>query len=145
VAEAAAGAAPRPARARAVASAIRGSGGYRWVGVYDVLDDEIAVVGWSGPGPPAHPRFPRGSGLNGRAVAARSSVVVDDVASDPAYLETFGDTRAELVVPVLAADDVVGTIDVESAAPGAFREADVALLEAFARAARPLWRSAWRF
>jgi L-methionine (R)-S-oxide reductase len=139
VTESAARAASRAARARAVAAAIRDSNPYRWVGVYDVLPDEIVVLGWSGPGPPAHPRFPRARGLNGRAVAARTTVVVQDVASDSGYLETFGDTQAELVVPVLAAEDVVGTIDVESAALGAFRAADIALLEACARAACRLW------
>lgn len=39
----------RVGKARRVAAAIRESGGYRWVGIYDVASDEIDVVAWSGP------------------------------------------------------------------------------------------------
>ena len=33
--------------------AIRETGGYRWVGIYDVAPDEIGIVAWSGPAAPA--------------------------------------------------------------------------------------------
>jgi putative methionine-R-sulfoxide reductase with GAF domain len=48
----------RVGRARRIAAAIRDTGGYRWVGIYDVSPEEIAVLAWSGPEAPAHPRFP---------------------------------------------------------------------------------------
>ena len=47
-------------RAAAVAAVIRRFGSYRWVGLYDVGREQISLLGWDGPGPPAHPRFPRG-------------------------------------------------------------------------------------
>jgi L-methionine (R)-S-oxide reductase len=127
------------AKATQIADAIRLSGGYRWVGVYDVTADEVAIAGWSGPGPPAHPRFPLTNGLTGAAIASRSTVVVDDVTADPRYLEAFGDTRAELIVPVLVDGEVIGTLDVESERPNAFGPADRAAVEACAFAARSLW------
>jgi putative methionine-R-sulfoxide reductase with GAF domain len=130
----------RAEAARAVADAVRAAGGYRWVGVYDVDEREVAIIAWSGDGPPAHPRFPRTNGLTGAAVASGETVVVNDVASDPRYLDAFGDTRAEIIVPVTGTDGVVrGTIDVESDVAGAFAADDQAFLEACARAARPLW------
>jgi GAF domain-containing protein len=133
--------APRVERAARAAELVRRAGGYRWVGLYDVLDEEIAVVAWSGPGAPAHPRFPRERGLTGAAVRTGEPVVVQDVAADPRYLPTLGGTRAEAIVPVRSASSgaVVGTIDVESDRAGAFTDTDRALLAACAAAVAPLW------
>jgi L-methionine (R)-S-oxide reductase len=134
--------APRVVRAKRAAEAIRQAGRYRWVGLYDVTDAEIAVIAWSGPNAPSHPRFPRSQGLNGAAVALRKAVVVQDVSKDPRYLPTLDDTRGEMIVPVTDRTGVVvGTIDVESADADAFREQDERLLEKCARALRPLWEA----
>jgi GAF domain-containing protein len=134
--------APRVARAGRAAEVIRRAGGYRRVGLYDVTDVEIAVIAWSGPNPPSHPRFPRRQGLNGAAVAAQRPVVVQDVSKDPRYLPTLDDTRGEMIVPVRdRGGAVVGTIDVESAAVHAFRDEDATLLEQCALALRPLWEA----
>ena len=140
IAETAVSADHREHRAAAIAEIVRRSGDYRWVGIYDVGDEEIAIVAWSGSGPPSYPRFPRTQGLSGAAAASGETVVVDDVASDPRYLEAFGDTRAEIIVPVLVDGIVRGTVDVESAIADAFGRADRAFLEQCAEAALPLWR-----
>jgi L-methionine (R)-S-oxide reductase len=137
--EAASAPRPRAVRARHVAAAIRAHGEYRWVGLYDVDEAEVGIVAWSGGGPPTYPRFPRKSGLAGRAIERAATVVVNDVSGDPAYLEAFGDTRAEAIIPVVVDGAVVGTIDVESERRGAFDERDRAFLEACRDAAAPLW------
>jgi putative methionine-R-sulfoxide reductase with GAF domain/uncharacterized Fe-S cluster protein YjdI len=129
----------RETRAREIAEAVRAARDYTWAGVYDVLDDEIAAIAWTGDAP-AHPRFPRGQGLNGAAVAHAQTVVANDVQADSRYLTTFGTTRAECVVPVMRDGTVVGTIDAASDRAGAFGESDVELLEACARAASSLWK-----
>jgi putative methionine-R-sulfoxide reductase with GAF domain/uncharacterized Fe-S cluster protein YjdI len=131
----------RTERAAALASAIREARFYRWVGLYDVAGAEIAILAWSGGRPPAHPRFPADRGLSGAAVRARETVVSNDVRADPRYLEAFGDTRAEMVVPVIdpSRREVVGTIDVESERAGAFDQFDRALIEDCARMICPLW------
>lgn len=121
-----------------VAAAIRPVGGYRWVGLYDIDPNETAVVGWDGPGPPGHPRFARTEGLCG-AAAARETVIVDDVDTDPRYLTTHATTRSEIVAPILAGDLVVGLIDVESDRPHAFGERDKDLLEQCAAVIAPMW------
>jgi L-methionine (R)-S-oxide reductase len=113
----------------AAAAEIRGHGGYRWVGIYEVTSDEIGILGWDGPAEPAYPRFPRTQGLCGAAVAACKTLVVGDVAADPRYLTTFGSTRSEIVVPIVRGEGVVGVIDVESEQPNAFAETDRAALE----------------
>jgi hypothetical protein len=43
----------RVGKARRISAAIRETGGYRWVGIYDVLPgEETGVLAWSGPGEP---------------------------------------------------------------------------------------------
>lgn len=132
----------RATKAERIAEAIRLGSGYRWVGIYDVGEQEIAVIAWSGKGAPAYPRFPLKQGLSGHAVATRSTVVSNDVTNDPRYLTAFGSTQSEIIVPVIDMDinKVLGTLDVESEAKNAFTDADVRKLEEYARAMLPLWK-----
>ena len=126
----------RQRKAARIAGAIRRAGAYRWVGLYEVSEEEIANLAFDGPGAPAHRRFPLTRGLSGSAVASAETVVVDDVREDPRYLTAFGSTRSEIIVPVLehAGRKVLGTIDVESERVGAFSEGDRAALERCAAA-----------
>src|SRR4029453_6490360 len=106
----------RPAKARQAADLIRAARSYHWVGLYDVTPTEITAIGWTGSESPTFPPFPRKQGLKGAAVAAPLPFIVQDVTRDERYLTTFGATRAEAVVPVMATegDQIVGTIDGES-------------------------------
>ena len=79
----------RAEKALQIAELVRRAGSYRWVGLYAVTDHEITAIGWSGPGAPAHPRFPVTQGLSGAAVATGRAVVVNDVTADPRYLTAF--------------------------------------------------------
>ena len=124
-----------------LAEQIREAGAYRWVGIYAVGRSEISVIGWSGPAPPAYPRFPKDRGLCGAAAASGRTVVVNDVVKDPRYLETLTTTRSEIVVPVKrSTGEVVGVIDVESERPDAFGIVDQQKLEEFAVLAAALWK-----
>jgi L-methionine (R)-S-oxide reductase len=107
--------APRVERAPRVADAVRAGTGHPWVGVYAVEDDEVVNLAWSGPGPPAHRRFAIGSGLTGAPIEERATIVSNDVATDSRYLRTLDTTGSEIIVPVIAGDRVVGTLDVERA------------------------------
>jgi L-methionine (R)-S-oxide reductase len=131
----------RERRATGVARAIRRAGAYRWVGLYEVTEDEIVNLAFDGLGVPAHPRFPVTQGLSGVAVASGETVVVGDVSKDPRYLTAFGSTRSEIIVPIVdrAGRKVVGTIDVESEKADAFSEEDRAALERCAAAAAKLF------
>jgi len=47
----------RVGKARRISAAIRETGGYRWVGIYEVLpDEEVRVLAWSGPSEPRDAR-----------------------------------------------------------------------------------------
>jgi putative methionine-R-sulfoxide reductase with GAF domain len=98
----------RAEQAAQIAELIRREGNYRWVGLYAVTEQEITVIGWSGPGAPAHPRFPVTQGLSGAAVATGRAVVVNDVTTDPRYLTAFASTLSEAIVPVVDPD--MGTV-----------------------------------
>jgi L-methionine (R)-S-oxide reductase len=121
----------RAEQAARIAELVRRAGGYRWVGLYAVTEQEISAIGWSGPGAPAHPRFPVTQGLSGAAVASGRAVVVNDVTADPRYLTAFASTMSEAIVPVVepVTGTVVGTLDVESAERDAFTDADRQALE----------------
>ena len=131
----------RERKAAGIAGAIRRSGCYRWVGLYEVTEEEIANLAFDGPGAPTHPRFPVAEGLSSAAVASTETVVVGDVREDPRYLTAFGSTRSEIIVPVLGSmgREVVGTIDVESERVDAFSEGDRATLERCAAAVAGLF------
>jgi L-methionine (R)-S-oxide reductase len=123
-----------------IAELIRQAGCYRWVGLYEVTEQEIVAIGWSGPGAPVYPRFPVTQGLSGAAVAARDAVVVNDVTADPRYLTAFASTLSEAIIPVLdpGTGAVVGTLDVESGERDAFTDADRQALERVASATATL-------
>lgn len=130
----------RSTRAGPAAECIRSARGYHWVGLYDVTASHITAIAWTGTSAPSHPTFPRAQGLNGAAVEAAATIVVQDVRQDPRYLTTFGATRAEAIIPVRDRDrGVVGTIDVESDHVGAFSREDIEFLEMCAVALEPLW------
>ena len=122
-------------RMERAAGIIRSAGGYRWVGIYDVAEDEIAVIAWSGPEAPSHPRFPATQGLCGDAARRKETVVAADVTKDSRYLTTLGSTRSEIVVPILdpGRRRTIGTLDVESEKTDAFTDEDRLFLERCAK------------
>jgi L-methionine (R)-S-oxide reductase len=132
----------KTAKAKSIARVILSAGGYRWVGIYDVNEQEVSNIAWSGKGAPAFPRFPVNQGLSADAVAGKRTVVCNDVANDPRYLTAFGNTQSEIIVPIMdhRNDRVVGTLDVESDVKNAFNDEDRHRLEDYARAIAPLWK-----
>jgi L-methionine (R)-S-oxide reductase len=120
---------PRDERAQRIADLVRAATRRRWVGVYEVTAAEVVNLAWSGPAPPAHPRFPAERGLTGAAIAARETIVSNDVAHDPRYFTALVSTGSEMIVPVIVDDRVVGTLDVEDESMDAFDDDDRLLFE----------------
>ncbi|MFZ0214301.1 MAG: GAF domain-containing protein [Candidatus Acidiferrales bacterium] len=130
-------------RARRIAGIIRLERGYRWVGIYEVTETEIGAIGWTGTEAPAHIRFPITKGLSATAVKTRAVVNVTDVTKESHYLVAFGNTRSEIIVPVISrGGDVVGTIDAESDRVNAFGEEDKQFLQKCAERILPLYAKA---
>jgi putative methionine-R-sulfoxide reductase with GAF domain len=115
----------RELRARHAAETVRAARNYRWVGIYDVGDEEIELIGHTGAQAPAFVRFSVEQGLSGDAVRTREIVT----------------SASEAVVPILGAETgmVIGTLDVESDKRAAFGDDDRRFLEACAQALMPLF------
>ncbi|KAM4065425.1 GAF domain-containing protein [Hirsutella rhossiliensis] len=80
-----------------------------------------------------------GRGICGTAAASRETQLVDDVDRFPGHIACDGDSRSEIVVPVLADDRdgsgtraVVAIIDVDCATLGGFDESDKRYLQQLA-------------
>jgi len=134
---------PRKEKARLIAERIRTVKKYSWVGLYDVRDSEISIISCAGRTEPAFTSFPKGKGLNGKAVILKQTVIVNDINEDDDYLLTFSDTESEIIVPVFAENTktVTGTIDAESEVKNAFGKEDAEFLEECAKAIHSLWNN----
>jgi GAF domain-containing protein len=79
--------------------------------------------------------------MNGRAVANKKIVIVNDIDKDEDYLLTFTNTKSEIVAPVFDKNrkEVVGTIDVEDEKLNAFDSDDASFLEDCAKKISELW------
>ncbi|MBU0668918.1 MAG: GAF domain-containing protein [Alphaproteobacteria bacterium] len=102
-----------------------------WTGFYRMVEDELVL----GPfvGRPACIRIPVGQGVCGAAARERTSQLVEDVHAVPGHIACDGDTRSELVVPVLREGQVVAVIDLDSPELARFDAEDQAGIEALAK------------
>jgi GAF domain-containing protein/CheY-like chemotaxis protein/HAMP domain-containing protein len=101
-----------------VCDRMREAFGYYNVNAALVEGDELVVrASAAGLGHPlAGLRVPLAAGLLGAAVESARPVLAPDVSQEPRFVtdEALPDTRAELVVPLVLGDRVIGAIDVEN-------------------------------
>ncbi len=67
-------------------------------------------------------RIKVGEGVTGQAAQTRHAVLIDDVTKDPRYIAAVPNVRAELAVPLITKNRVIGVIDIEAREPGYFTE-----------------------
>ncbi len=105
-------------------------GQVNWTGFYRMVGGELVL----GPfvGRPACIRIPVGQGVCGTAAESRATQLVVDVQAFPGHIACDGDTRSELVVPVLRNGEVVAVIDLDSPELARFDSEDKAGIEALA-------------
>ncbi len=101
---------------------------YNWVGFYFLKDGELVLGPYVGK-PTEHVQIKVGQGVCGRAVAERSTIVVDDVTKESNYLACSLETRSEIVVPIWVGDEIIGEIDIDSDELAAFDQIDKDFLE----------------
>ena len=107
---------------------------YNWVGFYMMEEHKpgetaMLVLGHFQGAMTPHTRIPLNQGICGAAASTGTTVVVDDVKSDPRYLACSIETKSEIVAPVYANGKVVGELDIDSHFPAAFGPDDRALVE----------------
>lgn len=77
-------------------------------------------------------RIKVGEGIVGRAALERRSILVNDVQSEPTYIESMPTIRSELAVPLILKNRVIGVIDLEAETSDFFTDQHVNLLELLA-------------
>ena len=77
-------------------------------------------------------RLKVGEGLVGAAVAEKQPILVNDVSTEPRYVEAVAGMASELVVPLIHQAKPIGALNVLSSSPGQFSESDLEVLRQFA-------------
>jgi sigma-B regulation protein RsbU (phosphoserine phosphatase) len=73
-----------------------------------------------------------GEGLVGAAVAGKEPILVNDVSTEPRYVEAVAGMASELVVPLIHQAKPIGALNVLGSSPGQFSESDLQILRQFA-------------
>jgi len=92
----------------------------------------VCQRGHSKPLPSQIPLDGSKGGLIARAMAAKKTMLAQDVWSTKGYVEIFPGIRSEICVPVIVDDKVVGALDVGDKKVNAFDEKDARLIEILA-------------
>ena len=101
-----------------------------WAGFYFTEGEELVVGPFQGL--PACVRIPFGRGVCGTAVVERRTQRVADVHAFEGHIACDVNSRAEIVVPLVRNDRVIGVMDIDSPVPDRFDEADQVGFEALA-------------
>ncbi|HHW56982.1 MAG TPA: GAF domain-containing protein [Clostridia bacterium] len=105
---------------------------YNWTGFYFMKDGELVVGPYIGR-PTEHVKIQVGQGVCGKAVAEKSTVIVEDVTKEDNYLACSLETKSEIVVPIWAHGEIIGEIDIDSDDLAAFDDQDRIFLERVAQ------------
>ena len=103
-----------------------------WAGFYLVRGDRLVLGPFQGK--PACVHIAKGRGVCGAAWAEDNTLRVPDVHAFPGHIACDCASRSEIVIPLHAAGEIRGVLDIDSPAEDRFSQADQAGLEAFARA-----------
>ncbi len=106
-----------------------------WAGFYRMIDGELVL----GPfiGRPACIRIPVGYGVCGAAVRDLKTQLVRDVNAFDGHIACDGDTKSELVVPILRSGQAVAVIDLDSPKEARFDQDDASGIESLAELIGP--------
>jgi GAF domain-containing protein len=98
-----------------------------WVGFYFRRGEDLVLGPFQGR--PACVRIGAGYGVCGAAAERCETVVVPDVHAFPGHIACDTASNAEVVVPILDGNRLLGVLDIDSPVHGRFGEADAAGLE----------------
>jgi GAF domain-containing protein/HAMP domain-containing protein len=125
---------------REVVEQVRAAFNFYHVHIY-LLDQQTGRLNMAGgTGEPGRIMLERGhfmqpgQGLVGRAAEQNKPILVRDVESEPRWFrnDLLPLTRSELAVPIVAAGEVLGVLDVQSSEIGGLDQQDVIILESIA-------------
>lgn len=110
-----------------IAAALKEQFGWFWVGFYMVKNGELVVGPFQGP--VACTRIRKGKGVCGASWQEARTLIVPDVEAFPGHIACSSLSRSEIVVPIFLNGEVIGVLDVDSAALNEFDEEDQRWLE----------------
>lgn len=110
-----------------VAAVLKEAFGFFWVGFYLMKEGELVLGPFQGP--LACTRIALGRGVCGASAAQRKTLVVPDVELFPGHIACSSLSRSEIVVPMLANDQILGVLDVDSEHLAHFDAVDATWLE----------------
>ena len=113
---------------------------FDWTGFY-LVDPESPnelVLGPFVGEPTEHTRIPFGTGICGQAAESKDTFIVQDVNEATNYLACSIHVQAEIVVPIMDRDRVLGEIDIDSHSRNSITEEHRNLLEQLADDLAPL-------
>jgi L-methionine (R)-S-oxide reductase len=102
-----------------------------WAGFYFLRGGELIVGPFQGK--PACVRIALGRGVCGTAAAKRETIIVPDVNAFPGHIACDAASQSEVVVPLIAAERLVGVLDLDSAELARFDAVDARGLEQLAK------------
>jgi L-methionine (R)-S-oxide reductase len=100
-----------------------------WAGFYLLKSGELVVGPFQGK--PACVRIAIGKGVCGTAAMRRTTVLVTDVNEFPGHIACDSASNSEIVVPMIAGDELLGVLDLDSPKLARFDAEDQAGLETF--------------
>jgi L-methionine (R)-S-oxide reductase len=101
-----------------------------WAGFYFLKGGELVVGPFQGK--PACVRIAMGKGVCGTAAAQRKTIVVPDVHAFPGHIACDAASQSEIVVPLVAGNELLGVLDIDSPRLARFDEGDARGIERLA-------------
>ena len=108
-------------------AALREAFDFFWTGFYLVKNDQLVLGPFQGD--VACYRIRKGRGVCGTAWAEARTQVVPDVEQFPGHIACSSLSKSEIVVPVIANDEMIGVLDIDSDELATFDETDRIYLE----------------
>ena len=108
-------------------AALRQGFGFFWVGVYFNKEGQLVLGPFQGP--VACTRIPYHKGVCGASYTRQETIVVPDVDAFPGHIACSGDSKSEIVVPVVKDGEVKLVLDIDSDTLNSFDEVDKHYLE----------------
>jgi len=93
-----------------------------WAGFYFLKDGQLVLGPFQGK--PACIRIPIGKGVCGTAAERRETVLVHNVHDFPGHIACDSASNAEIVVPLVTRNELLGVFDVDSPSIGRFDDED---------------------
>ncbi len=104
-------------------AALKEAFGFFWVGFYLVKSGQELALG-PFQGSVACYRIRKGRGVCGSAWEKASPLIVPDVDLFPGHIACSGESRSEIVIPVIYDKVIKGVLDIDSDKAGSFDETD---------------------